>query len=83
MNDNKKEVAPEVPVQEQPNYTTEYRIDMLSRLILTTDKKFYDKAINNCGGIPIPMIGPSNEVEEICLSQSGQALYLVQIPLDK
>ncbi|APU61246.1 zinc ribbon domain-containing protein [Clostridium botulinum] len=75
--------APEVPSQEQSDYTTEYRIDRFSRLILTTDKKFYDNAINNYNGIPIVMVGNFSEAEEIYLSQSGQHLYLVQIPLDK
>ncbi|AJD30895.1 hypothetical protein FDE98_16695 [Clostridium sporogenes] len=75
--------APEIPAQEQPDYTTEYRIDTFSRLILTTDKRFYDDAINNYNGIPIVMVGNFSEAEEIYLSQFGQRLYLVQIPLDK
>lgn len=78
----KKEAAPEVPVQEQPKYTTEYRINEPSRLIMTTDKKFYEKAIK-ANGIPLFMVADSKQAEEICLSQSGERLYLVQIPVDR
>lgn len=80
MEENKK-AAPEVPIQKQTQYTTEYRINKPSRLILTTDKKFYDTAIKECNGIPIFMVADIKEVEEICLSRFGQPLYLVQIPL--
>jgi hypothetical protein len=78
-----KRTAPEVPVQEQSNYTTEYKIDKSSRLILTTDKNLYDEIVDKNNGIPLSMVCSSTKAVEICLSQSGQALYLVQIPVDK
>jgi hypothetical protein len=82
MPDIKKAAAPEVPVQEQRKYITEYRIEKPSRLILTTDKDFYDKS-TKANGIPLFMVADSKRAEKICLSQSGLPLYLVQIPLDK
>ncbi|WP_368490800.1 hypothetical protein [Clostridium sp. BJN0013] len=77
------ETAPEVSVKEQSDYTTEYKIDKPVRLILTTDKNLYDEIINKSNGIPLPMVCSSTKAVGICLSQSGQALYLVQIPVGK
>ncbi|UZQ49803.1 hypothetical protein [Clostridium kluyveri] len=83
MNKKVNVAAPEEQVQEQTDYTTEYKIDRPSRLILTTSKNLYDEIINECNGIPLPMVCSSIGIEEICLSQSGQLLYVVQIPVDK
>lgn len=77
-----KKTALEVEVQEQPKYSTEYRILNPSRLILTTDKKFYDKAVES-NGIPIFMITDAKEAAQICLCELCQPVYLIQIPLDK
>ena len=56
-------------------YTTEYRTKGPTRLMLTTDKKYYDSAIKKRNVIPIQMVGDKKHIKA-CLTEHGEDLYM-------
>lgn len=82
---DKKEAAPEVPVQKQFDFTFDYGVLETARFVITTDKKFYENMVKNNN--VVSMFTPESLIDlktkEIHQLLQGLNLYVFRIPEDK